>query len=308
VSRHRATLAWLPNFAFAFLAQRAKAEPGQYDLSSLRSVINCSEPVSQEAMHAFANRFAGDGLSPTALATCYAMAENVFAVTTSSADCLPRYRESTAVWHNQHRLKSPTQATSTPWFTSATAAASPIAKYASWGTTPRCRLAKWADPVRSSFLFCLLRRDDLNTALFDTDGFSIPATHLDEDGHLYVTGRAKDLVIIGGRMSIRRTSSKCQGERRACRPRGLFRRADAEMAPKAWWCWSRRQPEVPGKGRRAVRISVPARLDIDLADARVVPRGKLRKSTSGKLARGGNREWYLNGTFGTIPPTISSAE
>ena len=29
-------LAWLPNFAFAFLGS-AKAEPGQYDLSSLRA-------------------------------------------------------------------------------------------------------------------------------------------------------------------------------------------------------------------------------------------------------------------------------
>ena len=49
-------------------------------------------------------------------------------------------------------------------------------------------------------------------------------------------------------------------------------------------------------------------LDIDLADARVVPRGKLRKSTSGKLARGGNREWYLNGTFGAVAATVSSDE
>jgi len=57
-----------------------------------------------------------------------------------------------------------------------------------------------------------------------------------------------------------------------------------------------------------IRNAVPARLDIDVADARVVPRGQLRKSTSGKLARGGNREWYLNGTFGTIPPTVSAPE
>ena len=89
ITQHRATLAWLPNFAFAFLASRVKPEPGRYDLSSLRGLINCSEPVTADAMQAFCDRFVPDGFRPEALQTCYAMAETVFAVSTSDARLPP---------------------------------------------------------------------------------------------------------------------------------------------------------------------------------------------------------------------------
>ncbi|MCK7506387.1 MAG: hypothetical protein MZV70_21575 [Desulfobacterales bacterium] len=51
------------------------------DLSSLRAVINCSEPVRWESHKAFYERFKGFGLKWEALQTSYAMAENVFGVT-----------------------------------------------------------------------------------------------------------------------------------------------------------------------------------------------------------------------------------
>ncbi len=56
---------------------------------------------------------------------------------------------------------------------------------------------------------------------------------------------------------------------------------------------------------KAVRMAVPARLDLDLVDVRVAARGALRKSTSGKLARDGNREWYLEGRFGPPAPAVA---
>ncbi|MEK7826510.1 MAG: hypothetical protein AAB299_02040 [Thermodesulfobacteriota bacterium] len=136
--------------------------------------------------------------------------------------------------------------------------------------------------------------------------------YLDEDGHLYVTGRAKDLVIIGGRnvypQDVEQVVNQVSGVHAGrvvsfgvpmfeLGTEGLVVLVESDEPEAAW-----------DESAAQVRISVPARLDIDLADARVVPRGKLRKSTSGKLARGGNREWYLNGTFGTIPPTISTQE
>ncbi len=46
IAEFRCTLAWLPNFAFQFLARRVRAEDrGNYDLSSLRGLVNCSEPI-----------------------------------------------------------------------------------------------------------------------------------------------------------------------------------------------------------------------------------------------------------------------
>ncbi|APT58124.1 hypothetical protein RGI145_14410 [Roseomonas gilardii] len=80
----RATLLWLPNFAFDHLAGAARRLRGAaLDLSGLRAVINCSEVCRAASMDRFLDAFAPHGLAPEALHTCYALAENVFAVTQS---------------------------------------------------------------------------------------------------------------------------------------------------------------------------------------------------------------------------------
>lgn len=318
ISQHRATLCWLPNFAFAFLAQRSKAEPGQYDLSSLRAVVNCSEPVSEEAMRAFAARFESSGFSSAALQTCYAMAENVFAVTTSSDQSPPRFRRlDRAAWHDQHRsleVSSPEQP-SVVHVSSGRAVADCQVKIVDSSGVELPAGAAGRILIRSPFLFSgYFRRDDLNGSLFDKQGFYDTGDlgYLDEDGHVYVTGRAKDLVIIGGRniypQDVEQVVNEVDGVHagrvvsfgvpmRELGTEGLVILVESDHEPPAWEAIA-----------AAICNAVPQRLDIDVADARVVPRGQLRKSTSGKLARAGNREWYLNGTFGPIAATISVLE
>ena len=84
ISEYKCTLAWMPNFAFQFVPRRTpQGRWAQYDLSSVRALINCSEPVRASSMHEFQSAFTSIGLKSTALQSCYAMAENVFAVTQS---------------------------------------------------------------------------------------------------------------------------------------------------------------------------------------------------------------------------------
>src|SRR5439155_15457713 len=76
VSDHRCTLAWLPNFAFQFLARRVPlSQRHTYDLSTMRMFINCSEPVRASSIDEFLSAFAACDVRPDALQTCYAMAE-----------------------------------------------------------------------------------------------------------------------------------------------------------------------------------------------------------------------------------------
>jgi fatty-acyl-CoA synthase len=85
---YRCTLAWLPNFAFQFVPRRTPRDRWpQYDLSSARALINCSEPVRASSMNEFYSAFASCGLKRSALQASYAMAENVFAVTQSGGNC-----------------------------------------------------------------------------------------------------------------------------------------------------------------------------------------------------------------------------
>lgn len=94
VSQYKGTLSWLPNFAYNFCAQKIRDRYLEgVDLSSWRAVINCSEPVRRESHHAFYERFKPYGLKPEALQTSYAMAENVFGVTQSDLTRPPRVEE-----------------------------------------------------------------------------------------------------------------------------------------------------------------------------------------------------------------------
>jgi acyl-CoA synthetase (AMP-forming)/AMP-acid ligase II len=87
VTQYHGTLSWLPNFAYNFCAQKVRdRDLAGVDLSSWRGVSNCSEPMRFESQQAFSRRFAAYGLNPAALCTCYAMAENVFAVTQGGID------------------------------------------------------------------------------------------------------------------------------------------------------------------------------------------------------------------------------
>ena len=81
LERFKATFCWMPNFAFTYLAGQREKMNGPYTLSHVRSFINCSEPVRLRSIRGFGDAFADWGVAPQQIHACYAMAENVFAVT-----------------------------------------------------------------------------------------------------------------------------------------------------------------------------------------------------------------------------------
>lgn len=87
VSKYKGTLSWLPNFAYNFCAMKSRDRDLEgVDLTSWRAISNCSEPMRFESHRVFLERFKPYGLHESALCTCYAMAENVFAVTQGGID------------------------------------------------------------------------------------------------------------------------------------------------------------------------------------------------------------------------------
>lgn len=85
IDKEKATLSWLPNFAYNLLADKIHEDELEgLNLNSLRMVINCSEPVRHSSHERFRTHFEKYGFRETALATCYAMAETTYAVTQST--------------------------------------------------------------------------------------------------------------------------------------------------------------------------------------------------------------------------------
>jgi acyl-CoA synthetase (AMP-forming)/AMP-acid ligase II len=83
-TQYGATLGWHPNFAYSFMADRFIPGENPIDLSRIRHLVNCSEPVTAVAQSKFRERFSEFGLRPGVMTGCYAMAETTFAVTHGS--------------------------------------------------------------------------------------------------------------------------------------------------------------------------------------------------------------------------------
>lgn len=202
IGHDRATLCWLPNFAFSFLARKsALPTRAPLDLASLRAVINCSEPVRAESMDAFAAAFAPHGLRASSLQTCYAMAEATFAVSQSTPGDPPRRLPISIDAFGQGRLVEDPESTRLLVSCGALLGGLDARIVDADGETaaPGHIGEIW---LRSSFLmkdYLQTPDDDAPPRRSFTDEWfrtgDLGALH---EGHLYVTGRKKDVIIVGG--------------------------------------------------------------------------------------------------------------
>ena len=86
VSNEKASLAWMPNFAFNLMAEKIHDEDiEELSLSSIRMLINSSEPIRKESNIRFTDKFKKIGFNPAAISTLYGMAETTMAVTQTIA-------------------------------------------------------------------------------------------------------------------------------------------------------------------------------------------------------------------------------
>jgi len=205
ISKYRCTLAWVPNFAYQFLARRVPAaQRAEYDLSSLRMIINCSEPVRAQSMDEFYGAYAGSGVRREALQSSYAMAENVFAVTQSGGDG----RTPARVWVNATKLVDcaiaelyePAQAGAMCFVSSGTCLPGNRVRIvdAQGNDLPDQHVGEILVQSDSAFDGYYNRPDLTAHALRDgwywsgDLGFQV-------SGELYVIGRKNDLIIVGGK-------------------------------------------------------------------------------------------------------------
>jgi len=82
ISSEKATITWLPNFAYNLMADKIREDDLEgINLKSMRLMISCSEPVRYESNKKFIDHFTKYGLNENVLSASYAMAETTFSVT-----------------------------------------------------------------------------------------------------------------------------------------------------------------------------------------------------------------------------------
>ncbi len=302
ISQYRGTLCWLPNFAYNFSAQKIRARDLEgVDLSSWRAVINCSEPTYWSSQQMFLERFQPYGLRESALSTCYAMAENVFAVTQSGID-MPTPMDlvdQQAVLSRQVAAA----AAGNPEALKMLSAGRPIE-----GTSVRVVDAQGQDLPERHIGEIALRSNCMLTGYYHrpdlTEKAFLDGWYLTGDlgylagGELYVTGRKKDLIIVGGKNVYPQDLERLASEVEGVHPGrvvafGVF---NEQVGTEDVVIVAEVDDEDPAERQRIseeVRMRVTRRSDISVRQVVIFGRGWLLKTSSGKVARRANREKYL---------------
>ena len=306
ISKYRCTLAWVPNFTLQFLAQRVKAEERKdFELGSLRALINCSEPVRAASMDMFTSAYSGCGLRSGVLQTSYAMAENVFAVTQSRVDGKSEPRR---IWIDSEKYLREHVAVPA-------AEGSPqTVCFVSSGECLPCNEVKIVSDegqelppgqvgeilIRSdSLLEGYHNRPDLTAQSLRDGWYWSGDLGSYVDGELYVTGRKRDLIIVGGKNiypqdveEIAASHAKIHDGRAVAF--GVFNASEgteeivvvAEVQDVA-------DLADAGEVDRAIRGAIVAELGVAPRGVYLKPPRWIVKSTAGKPARSATREKFL---------------
>lgn len=289
LAKQRATLCWLPNFAFAFLGKNRS----QHDLQSVRAFINCSEPVSAAAMQSFLR---AHRVTAQQLAVCYALAENVFAVSQTSPGVEPlalrvnraalQRRQVEVLGHGSLDAAEEHNEAEVLLFSCGT-------------LLPEVKLridAHGAQHVGEIWL-----GGPCAVPVFTSANQEQPLSHQDgwtstgdlgflHEGSLYLCGRRKDLIIHNGKNiypqdleeALHRYPEVYPG--RVC----ALGEMDAESASEKVWVLFESRQFLPVEARPALCARMARSLDMafDIRSQVVcIPRHWLQKTSSGKIAR-----------------------
>ena len=300
IEKRKGTLCWLPNFAFSFLS-RSK---NRYDLSGVRSFINCSEPVSIGGFQRFWQTFA---VQKEQLGVSYALAENVFGATQTPVGQPPKalLLDKTALQRRKITITNSWQLGDKPPQPS---------------EQPIFSCGRAIDGVN---ILIKTRRDDeqvgevwLSGACTVSGYYGAPPSHENgwlatgdmgfiHQGELYLCGRSKDLIIHNGKNIYPQDLEEVTSQHpevhsgRVAAVGTMDNSLDSEKILVLF------EPKLPLTLNQRNQIcgqlsqKLEALFDIR-AQLVAVPKGWLKKTSSGKVSRSACLESYLNSQEGEI--------
>jgi len=301
VSRYRGTLSWLPNFAYNFCALKVRDRNMEgVSLSSWRAVINCSEPMRWKSHKLFLERFERYGLRREALATCYAMAENVFAVTQGGIGC-PVVVDEVDRQAMQEKVARPAQNGSDTVMNLSAGRPISITQVRILGEDRRELPERHIGEIAiqgTCMLSGYYNRDDLTKQAFHEGWYLTGDLGYLANGELFVTGRLKDLIIVGGKNIYPLDLEELAGEVSGVHPGrvvafGVFNETlgTEEIAIVAEV--DNNDPQERRRIAEEIRQEIARGSDVTLRYSWIVDRKWLIKTSSGKLSRRANCDKFL---------------
>lgn len=302
VTQYQGTLTWLPNFAFNFCSQKIRTRDLEgVDLSSWRAVINCSEPTIWDSHQQFVERFQPYGLTPRALATSYAMAENVFAVTQSNLNqpLTVDHIDKDIIAAERRAIPSSVKERTIEMLSAGVPIDDTKIRVLDADNYDLAERYIGQIAVKSH---CMLtgyyRRPDLTAEAFIDGWYLSGDLGYIADGELFVTGRMKDIIIVGGKNVYPQDLERLVYQVEGVYPGravafGIFSAQSGTEEVVIVAETEVRNVEDRINISNQVRQKVTKGSAIALRIVELVERGWLIKTSSGKPARNANREKYL---------------
>lgn len=302
-SRRRATVLCSPNFGYQhYLKQYEAKRPTGLDLSAVRLIFNGAEPISAELCQRFVETLAPHGLSPHSMFTVYGLAEASLAVS------FPRPGAATEVLYlDRSRLKIGDEATAVE------ASHVHAAAFVKLGrAVPGTQLRVVDDAGRACAArapgHVQIRGANVTAGYHGDEAASASARAADgwldtgdigliDEGQLVITGRAKDIIFVGGQNyyphDLERIAESVPGiETNKVAAVGV-RRGDAEALVLFVLHRAPAADLVP----TALALRRAINLQTGLEVAQVLPVTRMPKTTSGKLQRYALARAFERGEF-----------
>jgi fatty-acyl-CoA synthase len=312
ISRYRATISPAPNFGYGLCVTRvADSEMEGVDLSGWRTALNGAEPVAPVVLRAFIERFRRSGLDPAALTPVYGLSEAALAVTFS-----PLGRPFRSLRFDREALAREGLARPRLEGREVVSVGRPVPGFrlrvldAAGAELPEGKVGRvW---VRGPSLMEGYLGDLEATARVMRGGWldtgDLGFMHQEE---LYLTGRAKDVIILRGRNhspeEIERAVDGVPGARTGCSvavswlPEEAGGEVLALFVERARQATAREIEALPESCRGAVLGATGLALD----RVEVLEPGTLPRTSSGKLRRAEALRLFLGGELAPPAPVTA---
>ena len=310
IHRHRATVSFAPNFAYALAARRVReSDLDRWDLSCV-SMLGCgAEPIQPETMRTFTQLFGERcGLPETAILPAYGMAEATLAMTFKPVEERMRtllidgeaFSEHGTVQvvgedalEDEERTVLEHVSCGVPFPDHEVAVLDEEGNRLPDGTEGE--LCFRGPSVTAGYF----RNPEATARSYRADGWlrtgDLGFIH---EGHTYVTGRIKDLIIVNGRnvhpQAVEWTAAEVDGVRKG---NVISFSVPGETGEVLVIVLETRTEETEELSQ-AVKTLVQRELSLAAADIVCLKPGSLPKTSSGKLQRRKCREQYLRGELG----------
>lgn len=303
LGRRGVTFAPGPNFGYQLLAERlgsgaGRSLPEDLDLSGFRAALVGAEMVRPETVRAFLELAGPHGFDPRAIRPCYGLAEGTLAVTFDvrgeGARTRPRPAGTGYEGDGQDVGGSDVVCVGSPVADTELRIVAPDGSELPAGEVGEVR-------VRGPGVFTGYFNDPEATAESLVDGWlatgDLGFLH---NGELYLTGRLKDVLILRGHNLM---PHELEWLAEGVTGGGGVARAGAFSVdggpegerPVLVVETGERDPDTLQTLARDIRLEVGHALSLTLADVAFVRRGKIPKTTSGKVQRRELKRRYLSG-------------